>query len=256
MLSKWIAPLLLISLFISCRKSDTASREGLLQNGTLNTGAYSASGMKAPDGTNWSELQMVSGDNVANAAVGFSCHYNSSDNYRIADDFTVPPSQEWTVSKISVYAIYDAYMNTAPFDGLHLQIWKGKPAQPGSKLVFGDPTANVLGEAVDSLLYAIPNSGFPTMVIPAPNRKIWKLTAYVRTVLSSGTYWLVWQAHAKSGQEVLSPAVRLKGQRGLTGWNAMGCTAANDWQGILDKGDATVTSSVQQDFPFEIVYSY
>lgn len=144
LLTKPITPLLFLFCLFACRKDQTSTqeRQALLQNGTLSTGIVSASGMPSPTGTTWSELQAIPGSALVNTSIGFSCHYGAGENFRIADDFSIPLNQEWHVSKISVYALHDAYASGDPFDGLHLQIWRGKPSQPGSKLVYGDLATN------------------------------------------------------------------------------------------------------------------
>jgi serine protease len=266
MLPKLSLPALLILLLIvGCSKADNQPepppppmppKNGIYQNGQLSTGAVSNSGVSAPAGTLWSELQNEV-NNQRNVILGFSCHWGTIANYKLADDFTVTAGETWDVKKISVYAMADASATLSPFDALRLQIWKGKPSDAGSTLIYGDLLTNVLSASIDSLRYVIASSSLPSInPSPATNLKVWKLTANINTKLGAGTYWLLWQVHTASGREAYTPPIKVKGSRGLAGWNAIVYNASNVWQNVFDTGAPSLLPAVPQDLPFEVEYNY
>jgi hypothetical protein len=266
MLPKLMLPsLCILLLLLSCSKADnqpaptpppTPPKNGIYQNGQLSTGAVSNSGVNAPAGTMWSELQNEP-NNQRNVILGFACHWGTVANYKVADDFTVPAGQTWDLSKVSVYAMFYTSAATSQFDALRLQIWKGKPSDASSVLVYGDLSTNVLSESIDSLRYVIASSNLPAPnPAPSTDLKVWKLSANLKTKLSAGTYWLVWQAHTSSGRDAYATAVKVKGSRGLPGWNAMVYNASNVWQNIFDTGAPSLLPAVPQDLPFEVEYTY
>lgn len=226
------------------------------KNGNIRTGSTSASGVAAPSGFFWSEMQAEG--TVANTTLGFTTIYNNalSSNFKLADDFTVPPGQSWAVSQVSVYAYQTgSAASPSPFDVMRVEIWNGDPSVSGSAVVFGDMTTNRLSSSVDSVTYRTANSLVPSTTTPGTTRRIWKLNADISGVtLTAGTYWLVWQLHATSDGSAFAPPCNVVGVRGLPTWNAKQANGTT-WVSITDAGTPATPPNVPMDFPFEIRYT-
>ena len=250
-------------ILASCNKrsnSDNSpapvSRDGVYNNGIIATGTISNSGVTAPSGFKWSEAQHDNAG-ISNVVIGFACYSDYFSKYRAADDFLIPTGQNWEIKKISVYAT-GASGPVSPFDSLRIEIWNGDPSLTTSSAIYGDFTSNVLSASTDSLTYVIQNSSVPSPgVLPNTLYNVWKLSANVNKTLVSGTYWLVWQVHKTNNTEAsFSPAIKVKGSRGLSNWNAKVYNALNVWQDLTDVGNPYTIPRVPQDLPFEIVYKY
>ena len=243
--------------FLSCNKnSEPSPQNGIYSNGVLSTGPTSNSGVSAPAGTTWSEAQADASSNASNWAIGIGNFYNSSQNHWTGDDFTVPAGQTWNISNISFYGMeYNATTN--PFDALHLQIWNGRPGLPGSSVIYGNATTNVLSNVIDSLIYGITNSLIPAPgIVPDLANKFWKLTANVNINLTSGTYWLTWQTHTTAAGYAFTPYVIIKNTRTHPSWNAVVSNVPGTWVALVDIGRPATAPDLPQDLPFEIVYTY
>src|SRR4051794_15870819 len=69
-------------------------------NGNLSTGATSKSGVAAPAGYTWSEVQNNAGvTTVSNTVSGFTTSISSE--LSVADDFTVPAGPNWDITKFT-----------------------------------------------------------------------------------------------------------------------------------------------------------
>lgn len=227
------------------------------KNGNIRTGTVTNSGVNAAAGTFWSEAQHEG--SVANTNAGYSIIYNNAltNNFKLADDFTVPSGQSWSVSSVSVYAYQTGAAATpVPFDVLRVQIWNGVPEQSGSTVVFGDMTTNRLSSTVDSVTFRLFNTTTPAPgSAPGTTRRIWKLTANITGLtLNPGTYWLVWQLHATNDGSAFAPPANVVGVRGLSTWNAKQANGTT-WSDVVDGGNPATSPSVPQDFPFEVTYT-
>jgi len=243
--------------FLSCNKnSDSKSQDGIYRNGNLSTGLVSNSGITAPAGTSWSENQADISSNTSNWGVGVGNYYNNNRNIWTGDDFNIPAGQKWNISKISFYGM--AWNVTSnPFDILHLQIWNGKPGLPGSSVIYGNRTSNVLSNVIDTLIYGIRNSLIPSPgITPDLTSKFWKLEANVDINLNSGTYWLVWQTHIVSETSAFTPYIKIKNIRSHPSWNAVIANTPGNWETLVDPGNPDSAPDLPQDLPFEIVYTY
>src|SRR5205085_8083976 len=129
-------------------------------NGGLNPQANTESGVSAPAGFFWSEVQHDTGNTTeSNTNAGYASLQGS---FRLADDFTI--SQPCTINSVVIYAYQTGAPATpSPFTGFTLQIHNGRPGDPGSMVVFGDTTTNRLASSVDSTFYRIFNT-----VVPPP----------------------------------------------------------------------------------------
>ncbi len=85
----------------------------------------------------------------------FGISANSGANVLVGDDFTVPCGRSWTVNSIKVYT-YQTGATTPTITGAVLQIWDGLPGAPGSTVVFGDTTTNLITDTATQVAWASP----------------------------------------------------------------------------------------------------
>lgn len=224
-------------------------------NGNLSTGATSKSGVAAPSGYTWSEMQNDTGNTTeSNGTTGVGAQIvGTTTSNRVADDFTVPVGQSWTLSKITFYAYQTGYAGTtSPFTTVRVRISNGNPSVGTPTVVFGDMTTNRLLSTSDALMYRIANSTTPSPgTVPGTTRKIWKIEATVNVTLAAGTYWVEWQQDAGANGN-FSPPSTILNARTQPGYNAIQFTTA--WAVLSDSGSPATAPDVAVDMPFVIDY--
>jgi subtilisin-like proprotein convertase family protein len=230
----------------------------IYDNGPLATGPTSKSGVAAPEGTQWSEVQNDDGETAySNTLAGVSGSVTAT-VYRIADDFTVPAGEVWRVDSVVFYAYQTGYGgNVSPIGAYTLRVWDGRPDDPGSSVLCGDQTTNRLIESIDTGLYRIFNSQVPAPgTAPAATRRIWASRVQVPANcagpggFTEGTYWLDWNSQIGTGAAHFAPPVTLVGVRGRPGDNARQ-RIASGWQDVIDVGNPdAIAPDIPLDFPF------
>ncbi len=228
----------------------------------LATGLLTASGLPAPIGKVWSELQAVSTAS-ANAVAGFAGH-DSLGGYRFADDVIV--SDVWAIDEVVFYAYASDAASANPFAGVNLRIWSGEPELPGSTLRFGDVTNNRMISATRTNLLRI----FSTQVItdaplpplPTTERAIWELRVAIDPPLTARaeTLWLDWQIMMSSPQlAAFAPSITVPGRRTRVGTPSSNArqlrlsgapVLADAWIPLIDNGKPWTATNVAQDLPF------
>lgn len=108
-------------------------------------------------------------------------------DFAVADDFQIQGGS-WQVDTIQVYGYQTNSGTTPSINDVRMQIWDGPPNDPGSLVVWGDLTTNVLYSALFSGIYRV--AGLPGDTA----RPLMALTVNVNTVLPEGQYWIEWQA--------------------------------------------------------------
>jgi hypothetical protein len=213
----------------------------------LSSGSITGSGVSAPAGFEWSELQSDGAGN-ANASAGFT----SSPGFRIADDFTIPVGQTWDITNIMTYAYQTgSAANTQPINGGSINIWNGAPNAGGTIIATG-----TFGGSANTNLYRLFNTTTPAPgTAPGTTRLLREVTWNFSGVsLAAGTYWIDFQYIATNGGTVFAPSITLPGTRGLNGWNALQFSGGtNTWAAVVDAGNPSSAPDVAQDFPFVIV---
>lgn len=227
-------------------------------NGGISTGATSKSGVAAPTGYTFSEIQNDAGvTTMANGTTGVGAQIVGTTVNRVADDFTVPAGELWTLSKATFYAYQTNYTGTtSPFTEVRVRISNGDPSLGGATVVFGDLTTNRLLSTSDAMMYRIPNSIAPAPgTAPALNRKIWMIEADVNADLPAGTYWIEWTLGAGAGGN-FSPPSTIVDARTQPGYNAKQFQSATaTWVTLVDAGNPPdTTPDVAVDMPFRIDY--
>ncbi|UQA58910.1 DUF4215 domain-containing protein [Polyangium aurulentum] len=227
----------------------------LHSNGALTTGKISKSGAVAPVGNSWSELQNEKLNTLeSNSSAGWP---GVQGQYRLADDFKVPPGEVWTVQSIDFYAYKTgAAASPSPFTAYTLRLWNGAPNDPASQVLQGDTTTNVLTSSTDTAIYRIFNSKYPAPgSATGTTRKIWRntVTLPAPAVLEAGTYWVDWASKDSANGGHFAPTVTVVDSRGLPGWNALQQNVASSvWAVVEDLGAPETAPNVPQDFPFRV----
>lgn len=158
------------------------------------------------------------------------------EGFRIADDFQVTAPGGWTIDTITFFAYQTGSTTTSTFTSMNLQIWDGPPDNPGSSVVWGDTTTNVLASSTFTNIYRVLDTASGNT-----DRPIMANVATVGTALAQGTYWLDWQADGSLTSGPWAPPITIDGQ--TTTGNAMQWTTV--WAPAEDGGTFT-----QQGFPF------
>ncbi len=244
----------LLLLVVLINSSSYAQR--VYRNGILHTDTISKSGVAAPTGYRWSEIQNDTGNSTeSNINIGPSCTQTA---FNLADDFTVPAGQTWSISKFSFYA-FQLNATTQPFDGLYFKIYNGPP-NAGGTVIFGNLTTNRLSNSTDTKIYRIFNSLVPSPgSTPTTTHLIFKVSSNVTLSLSAGTYWIEWAIRPINRRVLNAPTSTVKGQR--TPWSASIPNAmqlrvgTNTWSTIVDAGSPASAPDVNVEFPFEIEYT-
>jgi hypothetical protein len=149
----------------------------LYDNGPLVTHPGGGSG-----GADASALQTALGMTI----YGFG--HQLLNNNRVADDFTITDAGGWQIDTITFFAYQTGSGTTSSITGVNLQIWDGVPGDPGSNIIWGDPTTNVLINTTWSNIYRVED-----IDLLNADRPVMADTVLVDTHLGPGTYWLDWQ---------------------------------------------------------------
>lgn len=227
-------------------------------NGGLSTGATASTGVAAPAGYEWSEVQRNTGNTTeSNTNAGYTSTYNSATtSFFLADDFVVPAGQSWQVTSVEVFAYQTGYVgSTAPFNTLRFSIYNSDPSVAGATPVFGDDTTNRFASSANTMLYRIFNAQGGSA--PGTTRTIWKMTGNAAVNLTPGTYWFKYQLqNATTASGGFSPGVTIPGTRGLPEFNGKQFNAITGaWTDLIDDGIPATAPDYPQAVPFIVNYS-
>lgn len=228
----------------------------IYNNGPLSTGPTSNSGVAAPAGTTWSELQNNVGNTTeSNTIGGFS---GNAPSFRLADDFVVPAGQNWTINAIETFAYKTgAAAAPSPFVTSTLRIWSGRPGDVGSTIRCGDTTTNVLASSTDALMFRLFNSA-----VPAPGsavgttRRIWRNRLTVPAACAGamfftpGTYWIDYDTTDSTAGAHFYPVVTIPGSRTPPGIANARQSNAGVWGDVIDTGTPATAPDIAQSLPF------
>lgn len=225
------------------------------RNGDFTTGTTTKSGVTAPAGYTWSEVQNDAGvTTVSNTSAGYAA--SKASGFTLADDFTVAPAQSLTLRDVSVFAYQSGYTGTtSPFTELYLRIWRGRPGTAGATIVFGDLTTNRLLTATDARSYRIFNSLYPAPSAPGTTRRIWQVKAAVAPALTlgPGTYWMEWASTTSGTLAHFYVPVTLPGLRQTPGANALQYSPTSDaYLAVVDGGNPDAAPDVTIDFAYTL----
>jgi hypothetical protein len=130
----------------------------------------------------------------------------ASPAFRLADDFTVPCNESWTINSITAYG-YQTQAAAGPFStvstltGGNYRIWSGKPGVAGSSILFdfsgaSQMTATGFSNAYRVTLTTLTNQQRPVFTCQMQGNGI---------VLNPGTYWLDYQLQGTGTAAVFTP---------------------------------------------------
>jgi hypothetical protein len=220
----------------------------------LATSDTTLSGVAAPAGSRWSELQPEGGYYNQVAGYGFT------GTLRLADDFTVPAGG-WRIDFFHFYSYRTGAPFTQPHTSYVLQIWNGPPNDPNSSVIFGDLTTNRLVSATPTIVwdsslasgnvFRIFNTS-PGGTAPGTTRHIWAHKVQTQPgglFLPAGTYWIDFQGGPTGG---FYPSTTHTGLRGVPGANAMQWNGTTWTSPIVDTGLPVGAPAVPQDLVFQI----
>lgn len=241
----------------------TSAGAQIYVNGSLSTGATTESGVAAPAGANWSELQHPTGDlSHSNTTLGTACSNTAATNFRCADDFTVPVgSSGWTVTHVEVFAYRTGAPATpSPITAGTLRIWNQPPNAALTGLLCGDRTTNVLVSSTDELIFRVGATVSPPANAPGTTRRVWRNRLQMPAACATasfflpGTYWVDWDTTSGAELGHFAPLNVVLGARTVAGWNAVqDTTGAEGWAAVLDLGSPDAAApDVAQDLPFQL----
>ncbi len=214
----------------------------LYDNGPMSTGPTHHLGGVAPAGATFSEIQ--SNGTLTNTVLGYSVNYlnaTSTGPLHQADDFTVGPLG-WSVSGFVVYGFRSGGSTTEQYSTGVLRIWDGVPGQPGSNIVAGDLTTNILQNTAFTSVYRTGRSG-----TGLTSRPIMAATLAFASpvILPEGTFWMDYGL--TSASNTFAPLVTRPGEIQPPGANAMLFTS-NQWFTMFD-----TNSNAQMEVPFQVL---
>lgn len=225
------------------------------------TGFVTTSGVIAPQGAVWSELQAQNG--AANALAGLAFHRGDSPgSYRLADDFEVPAgSPAWRIEAFEFYAYaagLEGPLAPGDFGAIHLRVWNLPPNEPSRSLIWeSSEQSATFAPATPTSIYRVFNTGVAPAVAPDASRPLWLLSvAPSRLSLHSGRYWLDWQINMPSPQaSALSPLVTIAALRSQATFNAMQfkpIDGVGAWTPVIDHGKPSTGTDLPLDLPFNV----
>lgn len=235
----------------------------LYNNGNYITGNTSTSGASSSNSLPWSECQNEAGStSETNGTAGFACFKSPVESYFLADDFTVPQGQVWSISQLSVFAYFNNYGQATPSI---IKVAILDVEDPFATPVFGDFTTNRFSSVSSPLANRIFNSAIPASNNNVnTNRLVQKITANVGAILPSGHYWIFWQVQAQDvfnhllndNLNMYSPALTVLGERNMANWNAKQYKVPiGSVNTTLDGGYPFSVADVPQDLPFQLIYT-
>ncbi|MBL9032046.1 MAG: hypothetical protein JNM80_10120 [Phycisphaerae bacterium] len=166
---------------------------------------------------------------------------------RLADDFTIPGPAAWTLEAVEFLAFQtNSSTSTPTFTSINLRIWSARPGDPGSTILFGDTTTNVLLSAA----WANSFRALDTEPLNA-TRPIMAVRAAIvpPLTLPPGTYWIDWQAAGSLPSGPWCVPVTILGETAKPGANARQfLNAVGAWRDARDS-----LSQAKQDMTFRIL---
>jgi len=161
--------------------------------------------------------------------------FTDSGSFRLADDFTLTKSAR--IDTIKFYAYQTGSTTTSTMTAVNLRIWDGTPDDPGSSVIFGDTTTNIMTDTTWTGIYRVTESSHGNTLRP-----IMENTVSVGIILNPGTYWLDWQTSGSLASGPFVPPITINGQ--TTTGNALQYNGVS-WAAVMD-------NSSGQGFPFVI----
>ena len=250
---------LFAAMAVLCAAIAVQAQVVIWNNGSFATGTVTRGngaggpGVTAPPGTQWSEVADGNGSN------GSSVHPlpGSEPAFRAEDDFTL--TAPTNISQVHVFGYSPNATFIQGFSNGNLQIWRGRPGDAGSAVVFGDTSTNVvLSGAVTNIYRVFPTTtsfAGATLFTPGTTRPVQDVTLSVNTLLPAGTYWLDWQLTPIVGTTAFSPFVTFSDgtTRGPVGANARQQLDPTTWGDVVDIGNPPTLPDVARNSHLPVI---
>lgn len=167
---------------------------------------------------------------------------------RVADDFTVPSGEHWTIDSVVFYHYQTNSGNASTINSIHLAVRNVDPltsADP-SGIFWGDTTTEVFDNTYWSGVYRTGASSYTSTARP-----IMKSSALtINLSLPAGKYWLDWQIGGTGASGPWAPPITFASQM-ITGDGLQ--FNAGQWIAVDDTATAGTQDDSPQGFPF-IIY--
>ncbi|MBT8379879.1 MAG: T9SS type A sorting domain-containing protein [Ignavibacteria bacterium] len=186
-----------------------------------------------------SDLSLLENTTLGMSTLGFGHQLTATANNRIADQFTIPSGETWTIDSLAFYAYQTNGGIPSTITAVNVRIWDGDPSAGGT-VVWGDTATNVLANTYFSNIYRHSESS------PGTTRAMMRNVCAVGTMLSEGTYWVDWQAAGSASSGPWAPPIVILGTT-TTGDGLQYLGSSQTWQAAIDNG-----SAAPQGFPFEV----
>jgi hypothetical protein len=205
--------------------SGTVSAPFLFSNGPFITGTGNGFG-----GANTSQID--AGYNT----FGYGWQGGTVNN-RVADNFTVPSGQTWTLSTMTLRGYQTNSTTTSTYTSVNVRIWNGSPVG-GATVLFGDTTTNRLTSGTFSNVYRVTGT-----TLTNTQRPIMNLTVDMTWVpaLPPGNYYVDVQA---TGSLTSGPWIVPTVPANPSSDNAEQFIGANNAWGPMQDGTALVAQDV------------
>jgi hypothetical protein len=176
---------------------------------------------------NVSQLQNTT---LGDTTLGFSMH----PAFRIADDFTIPANEQWTITGVRAFA-YSTGFSTPP-SGANLRIWSGDPGAGGVIVHDGSGASTLVSASFDALRIAETTNPGPPFSDTA--RRVQNtLIGVPNVVLGAGQYWADWQINPTAGATTaFGPPVTIPGVGNTAAGGAARQENAGVWGAPLTNG--------------------
>ena len=163
----------------------------------------------------------------------YGFRHDLASGYRVADDFVVTGAG-WNIDSITFYAYQTNSGTASTINHVNLRIWDGIPDAPGSHVVWGDTTTNLLANTTWSNIYRVLDYD-----LQLTKRPIMADTAAVGVTLTPGQYWLDWQTGGTLTSGPYAPPISILGQA-TTGDALIFDPARSLWNPAVDGEAGTV----------------
>jgi len=192
--------------------------------------------------------------------VGFGCGGFAGFNNRLADEFTVPCGETWTLTNIRVFgyqtqAAAGPFTTVSTFTGANYRIWSGQPGLAGSTILNDFSAVSQQTGTGFTGIYRV-----PVATLTNQQRPVFYSDMNANgIVLTHGTYWLDFQIAGTGTATVFTGPVTILGSQ--TTGNGVGFqgtfvvpNATGSWNNALLSG-TTPANTGTQGIPFEIGYT-
>ena len=97
-----------------------------------------------------SDLSLLENTTLGMTTLGFG--HQVSANNRMADDFTIPAGETWTIDSVVFYAYQTNGGIPSTITAVNVRIWDGDPSAGGT-VIWGDTSTNVMTNTTFSNIY-------------------------------------------------------------------------------------------------------